>query len=121
MWREVGMLAKPVRLSASIRKSPEPPIPSPVKTRPGAIGAVRGGCEADEQQTSRRIAETRYRTTPVGVVAIRSTLVAGDLLTMRPKARAALASDNRVVNGGETGPLGEKSGRNGFHQICCGS
>jgi hypothetical protein len=61
--------------------------------------------EPDEQQTSRRIAESRYWTPPVGVVAIGSTFVACDLLTVRTQTRAALAPDNRVVNGRETGDI----------------
>jgi hypothetical protein len=86
----------------------------------GAIGAVRRWCQANEQKTSRRIAESRYSTTPVGVVAVRASFVVRDLPTIRTKARALLTSDNRVVNGRETSRSGEKSSRNGFHRMCCG-
>ena len=67
-----------------------------------AIGAVSGGREADKQQASRRIAETRHRPAPVGVVAIGPAFIAGNLPTICTKARTALASDNRVVNCHET-------------------
>ena len=36
----------------------------------GAIGAMRRGREADEQQTRRRIAEAGHRPAPIGVVAV---------------------------------------------------
>jgi hypothetical protein len=41
--REVGMLAKPARCSAAIRKSPEPPAPSPVNTRPVRLAPCAAG------------------------------------------------------------------------------
>jgi hypothetical protein len=37
------MLANPARLSAAMRKSPEPPIPSPVNTRPVRLAPCAAG------------------------------------------------------------------------------
>ena len=40
---DVGMFAKPARWSAAIRKSPEPPTPSPVNTRPVRLAPCAAG------------------------------------------------------------------------------
>jgi hypothetical protein len=80
---------------------------------------MRSRRETDKQQTSRLIAEAVHRTTPVDLVAIGTSLVAGDLPTVGTKTRTPLTSDNRVVNSSETSRIGEKSRRNGFHQMCC--
>ena len=43
-----------------------------------AVGAVRGGCEAKQQEPRGRIAEAGHRTAPVDLVAVRALLLDGD-------------------------------------------
>ena len=46
---DVVRLAKPARCSAAIRKSPEPPVPSPVNTRPVRFAPCAAGARPEEQ------------------------------------------------------------------------
>ena len=55
---------------------------------PGAIAAVRRGREADDQHAGARIAETRHRPGPVGLVAKRRPLLARDRFAPFDEARA---------------------------------
>ena len=63
-----GMLAKPVRWRAAIRKSPEPPTPSPVKTRPVRLAPCAAGARptmrtraAGRRTRARAAPSTRHR------------------------------------------------------------
>ena len=60
----------------------------------GAVGAVRGRRQADDQQPRARIAEARHRPRPVDVVAKRATLFATDPLAVLTQPRAAFAGDD---------------------------
>ena len=97
------MLAKPARCSADIRKSPEPPTPSPVKTRPVRLAPCAAGARPIEEQPRARIAEARHGARPVRLVAKRAALLASDPLAVLAQPRAALAGDDGVVNGAEGG------------------
>ena len=67
------------------------------KDAAGAVRAVRGRRQADEQQPRARIAEARDRLAPVGLVAIGAPLLARDLGAVAAQPRARLARDDRVV------------------------
>src|SRR5215467_6141123 len=54
-----------------------------------AVRAMRRRCETDDQQSRVGIAESRYWTRPVGVVAERAALLATDLLAVLSKPRTA--------------------------------
>src|SRR5262249_43735624 len=60
----------------------------------GAVGAVRGRREADEQQARAGIAEARHRSSPVGLVLERAPLLARDARAAGAQARAAIARDD---------------------------
>jgi hypothetical protein len=48
----------------------------------GAIGAMRGRGEPDEQQARARVAESGHRPAPVGVIAIGTPFLAGNGLAV---------------------------------------
>jgi hypothetical protein len=52
-WCDVGMLAKPARWSPDIRKSPEPPTPSPVNTRPVRFAPCAAGARPTRSSRAR--------------------------------------------------------------------
>jgi hypothetical protein len=55
---------------------------------------VGGGCEAEDYDAGLRIAKTRYRTSPVGLIPERSPLLPGDLLAPGYKTRALTTADD---------------------------
>ena len=57
----------------------------------GAVGAVRGRRQPDDQQARARIAEPGHRSRPVGVVAKGPALLAADPLAVLPQPRTPLA------------------------------
>ena len=67
-WCDVGRLASPARWSAAIRKSPEAPAPVAGEHAAGAVGAVRGRGQAEDQDARGRVAEAGHRPGPVDVV-----------------------------------------------------
>jgi len=67
----------------------------------GAIGAVSAGSEAHDQDAGQRIAESGNGLAPVFPVAIRTALLAGDLLTIANQARTASAGDHVPVENGK--------------------
>ena len=85
------MLAKPVRWSAAIRKSPEPPVAVAGEHAARPVGAVRGRRETDEQQARVRVAEAGHGPAPVRVVAMRALLLARHGRQYVAQARTAFA------------------------------
>jgi hypothetical protein len=79
-------------------------------------------CKANEQQACGRIAETRHRTAPIDLVAIRTPLLPRHLTAVRAEARAAFAFDDRMMNISKTrtGSRGcaatDEAGRYGFQR-----
>jgi len=61
----------------------------------GAVGAVGGGGQADQQEARVGIAEAGDGLAPVDVVAMGRLLVPGDLRAVAAQARAVLAGDDR--------------------------
>jgi hypothetical protein len=61
---------------------------------------VRGGSEADEQQAGGRVAERRYRFTPVRLVAVRSFALLRDERTVRAQFGTARARDDVPLDAG---------------------
>lgn len=57
----------------------------------GAVGAVRGGSEAEDDHVCVRVTEARYGAAPVLFVGVGRLFLAGDLLTPLYEARAAPA------------------------------
>ena len=94
-WREVGMFAKPARCSAAIRKSPRAAGAVAGEHAAGAVGAVRGRRQRDQQHPRVGIAEARDRLAPVDLVAVRFLLRARDF---RAVARAAADSVRRKID-----------------------
>ena len=104
---DVVRLAKPARCSAAIRKSPEPPVPSPVNTRPVRFAPCAAG--ARPSRSSRPgDRQSRARAFPSILVAIRRPLLARDVLAIAPQARAARARHDR---GGDAGQRRCRGGR----------
>ena len=71
----------------------------------GAVGAVRGRGEADDQEPRRRVAEGGHRASPVGAVTELALLIAGHPLPIGHEAGTALAAhdgplERRQVPGG---------------------
>ena len=91
--RETGAMER------AIRKSPDAPIAVAGEHAAGAIGAVRGRREAENQDACPRIAEAGHGLAPVRLVAMRGLLLARDLLAVRAQPRAPLARHNRVTPG----------------------
>lgn len=67
----------------------------------GAVGAVRRGRQANDQQTCARVAKTGHRLAPIDIVAVRGFLLNGDALTVRAQPRAALTGNDIALNGRE--------------------
>ena len=65
----------------------------------GAVGAVRAGRQADDQQARLGIAEAGQRAAPVGLVAIRGALHRRDVGAVRPQPRAPRARDDLAMAG----------------------
>src|SRR2546422_1040454 len=76
---------------------------------PGAVRSVRRRCEPDDEQPRIRIAEARDRRPPVLPVAKLPFLVSGDAAAIGPQPRAARATDDGVVDGGEGSEQSETS------------
>src|SRR5262249_24019185 len=66
----------------------------PRKEAPRAVGTVRRGREADDQQPRTRIAKAGHRLRPIDIVAIGASLFPTNLLAVRAKARAPLTLDD---------------------------
>ena len=105
---DVVRLAKPARCSAAIRKSPEPPVPSPVNTRPVRFAPCAAGARPQQEQPARGIAKAGHGLAPVLLVTIRRALLARDVLTIAPQPRAARARHDR---GGDAGQRRCRGGR----------
>src|SRR5262245_46026237 len=60
----------------------------------GAVGAVRGRRQPDDQQPRRRITEARHRSRPVRFIAVGTPLLAADPLTVLAQPWTALARDD---------------------------
>ena len=58
---------------------------------PGAVGAMRGGRESDDDEAGFRIAKGRHGASPVGPIAIRAALDARDFLAVTHQARTLAA------------------------------
>lgn len=86
--REPGVMKRPIQEIAGT-------IPREHTSR--TIGAMRAGSEAENCQTSRRIAARRHGFTPVFLVPVRPPPRRGHLPPMRHKPRAALAAFNLPV------------------------
>ena len=67
----------------------------------GAIAAVRRGRQSDDQNPSRRVAESGHRTPPVGLGAIGGALLTRGLLPPRHQSRAASAVHDALLQLGE--------------------
>ena len=67
----------------------------------GAVAAVRGRREPDDQHAGARIAEAGHRPPPVLLVAERRSLLARDLLAPGDEPRARPARDDLAVERGE--------------------
>ncbi len=63
----------------------------------GAIGAVRGGRESQDQELGVPIAEAGNGLAPVFPVAKRETLLARDFFAVEHKARAFAAADDLLI------------------------
>ena len=61
---------------------------------PRPVGAVRRGREGDEQDPGVRVAKSRHGLSPVGLVTVGGSLLAGDQLTVVPQPRAPAAGDD---------------------------
>src|SRR5581483_7931946 len=61
---------------------------------PGAVAAVGGGRQPDDDDRCTRIAETGHGPAPVLLVCIRGALVDRHLLAPRPEPRAGAACDD---------------------------
>src|SRR2546426_494122 len=70
---------------------------------------TRRRCEPDDEQPRIRIAEARDRLPPVLPVAKLPFLVSGDAAAIGPQPRAARATDDGVVDGGEGSEQSETS------------
>ena len=77
--------------SAVIRKSPEPPTPSPVKTRPVRLAPCAAGARPTISTRAPRVAEARHRPAPVDLVAVGALLLARDARAVVAQATAAFA------------------------------
>ena len=73
----------------------------PREHSPRAVGAMRGGREADQNKIGFGIAKRRYGTPPIGPVAIRAALGARDLLAIVHQARALAAIRDLTLQYGE--------------------
>jgi hypothetical protein len=65
---------------------------------PGAVGAMRGWRETDEQETRLRITESRNRLAPVDLVTIRTPFRPRDLGAVISQTWAAGAGDDACLN-----------------------
>jgi hypothetical protein len=65
---------------------------------PGSVGAMGRRRQADDEQSSARIAEAGDRLAPIRLVAEGTALFPRDLGTKAAKARTPIAVDDRVVN-----------------------
>ena len=77
---------------------------------PRAIAAVRGGCEADEEEARSRITESGQRARPVRLVAVASRRIRARRLAVRDEPRAAPTTYDLRGEAGERG-RGLQSGR----------
>jgi len=66
----------------------------PGEHAPGAVGAMRGGRESDDDETSIGIAKGRHGASPVGPIAIRAALGARDFLAVTHQAGTLAAFRN---------------------------
>ena len=62
----------------------------------GAVRAVGGRRQAEDDDAGRRVAEPRHRTAPVDVVAERGALGSSDLLAPFDEPRAGPAADDLI-------------------------
>ena len=77
----------------------------------GAIGAVRGGSEAENQEPGARIAKAGNGLAPVFPVAKRETLFARDFFAVAHQARALPALDDLSVELVESVQIGLPGGK----------
>ena len=60
----------------------------------GAIGAVGGGRQPEDEDPRERIAESRNRPAPVGIAAVRGFLVSRDLFAVGAEPHTTVAADD---------------------------
>ena len=90
--REAGAVERPHQEVAGAERA----IAGENPARP--VGAVRGGREAEDQQSRVRIAEAGHRTAPIDVILVCAALGVSYLGAVAPKAWAAVAGDDRLAN-----------------------
>src|SRR5947207_6507925 len=73
------------------------------KDTAGAVGAMAGRCEPDDEHARARIAEAGNRARPVGVLAKGAALLLADASTVAAQARAALARHDPLARTIERG------------------
>ena len=93
----------------AIRKSPEPPAPSPVNTRPVRLAPCAAGA-SPTTSTRCAIAEAGDRSAPVGLVAKRGALRVRDSPQYSRKPRTAFAADDRLHGPGAAPPTARGEG-----------
>ena len=67
----------------------------------GAIGAVRGGRQANDEKLRVAVSETGHWPPPIGVLAERATLGPRDLFSMRYQAGTLRAGDDAAIQNAE--------------------
>ena len=81
-----------VRVHGSHQEVARAERPSPVKTRPGAVGAVRRGREPDDEHARLRIAEARHRAAPVDLFSVGGLLLGRDALAVGAEPRRSAST-----------------------------
>jgi len=99
----VGRRRRRLRRQAHLVHHTEQPVTAAVACEhaPGAVGAVGGGGEPDDDDPGLAVTEARYTPPPIRLGGERRPLLGGHLLTPRDKARAASARRHLSGYGGE--------------------